>query len=120
MRSGYKCLLSTQYTQDDVELPVGGYATDLAILQFTYLFTPKSYLQSLIQYNSRSNQVGVNIRYALIRIANTGLYVVYNSRFDTLGSDPHDPGEMFPPPYRRTLDRALLTRFTYLFDFCSE
>ncbi len=117
VRSGYKFLLSTRYIRNDVELPVGDFATDLAIVQFTYSFTPKSYLQSLLQYNSRSNQVGVNIRYALIRIANTGLYIVYNSRFDALGSDPHDPGEMFPPPYRRTLDRALLAKFTYLFDF---
>ncbi len=117
VRSGYKYLLSARYIRNDVELPVGDFATDLVILQFTYSFTPKSYLQSLIQYNSRSNQVGVNIRYALIRIASTGLYIVYNSRFDTLGSDPHDPGEVFPPPYRRTLDRALLAKFTYLFDF---
>ena len=85
LRSSFRYLLSARYIRNDVELPVGDFTTDLAILQFTYSFTPKSYLQSLIQYNSASHQVGVNIRLAMIRIANTGLFVVYNSRFDTLG-----------------------------------
>ncbi|MBI4164867.1 MAG: carbohydrate binding family 9 domain-containing protein [Acidobacteria bacterium] len=117
MRSGFRYLLSANYVRNDIELPVGNFATDLAILQFTYSFTPKSYLQSLIQYNSTSHQVGVNIRYALIRIANTGLFIVYNSRFNSLGYDPNDPGGLLPPPYRRTLDRAVLAKFTYMFDY---
>jgi hypothetical protein len=117
MRSGYRYLLSARYIRNNVELPVGDFATDLAILQFTYSFTPKSYLQSLIQYNSTTRQVGVNIRYALIRMANTGLFIVYNSRFDTLGYEPNDPGGLLPPPYRRTMARALLAKYTYMFDF---
>jgi len=117
LRSGYRYLLSTNYIRNDVELPVGDFATDLAILQFTYSFTPKSYIQSLIQYNSASHQVGVNVRYALIRMANTGLYIVYNSRFDTLGADSHDGLVTLPSSYQRTLNRALLVKYTYLFNF---
>lgn len=117
LRSGYKYLVSARYIRNDVELPMGDFTTDLAILQFTYSFTPKSYLQSLIQYNSASHQFGVNIRLAMIRIANTGLFVVYNSRFDTLGADSHEAAGTLPVPYRRTLNRALLAKFTYLFDF---
>jgi len=116
-RSGYKYLLSVRYLRNNIELPVGNFATNLAIVQFTYSFTPKSYIQSLLQYNSVSHQVGVNIRFALIRIANTGLFVVYNSRFDTLGLDPHEHSGVIPTPYRRTLSRALLVKFTHLFDF---
>ncbi len=117
LRSSFRYLLSARYIRNDVELPVGDFTTDLAILQFTYSFTPKSYLQSLIQYNSASHQVGVNIRLAMIRIANTGLFVVYNSRFDTLGLHPDEDPGMLPMPYQRTLSRALLAKFTYLFDF---
>ncbi len=62
-------------------------------------------------------QVDVNLRYALIRMANTGLYIVYNSRFDTLGMNADENGGMPVTPYRRTLNRALLAKFTYLFDF---
>ncbi len=117
LRSSFRYLLSARYIRNNVELPVGDFATDLAILQFTYSLTPKSYVQSLIQYNSANHQVGVNIRLAMIRIANTGLFVVYNSRFDTLGYHPdEDPGVLLNP-YQRTLNRALLAKFTYLFDF---
>ena len=59
----------------------------------------------------------MNLRYALIRMANTGLYIVYNSRFDTLGINPDETGSVPLNPYRRTLNRALLAKFTYLFDF---
>jgi hypothetical protein len=117
LRSNYRYLLSTSYVRNDVELPVGNFTTHLAILQFNYSFTPKSYLQSLIQYNSDSHQVGMNIRFAMIRLANTGLFIVYNSRFDTLGSVQDENTGMPILPYRRTLNRALLGKFTYLFDF---
>jgi len=117
LRSSYRYLLSARYVRNDVELPEGNFATDLAILQFTYSFTPKSYIQSLIQYNSATHQVGVNVRLAMIRIANTGLFIVYNSHFDTLGLNPDEDTGMLPMPYRRTLNRALLAKFTYLFDF---
>ena len=117
LRSGFRYLLSARYIRNDVDLPVGNFATDLAILQFTYSFTPKSYIQSLIQYNSANHQVGINLRYALIRMANTGLYIVYNSRFDTLGAEGHEATGLLPSPYQRTLNRALLVKYTYLFDF---
>ena len=117
IRSTDKFLLSTRYIRNDVTLPVGDFTTHLAILQFNYSFTPKSYIQSLIQYNSAINQIGANIRFALLRTSNTGLFVVYTTRFDTTGFDPHD-GPLFTPRTRRhTLDRALIAKFTYLFDF---
>ena len=117
-RTGAKFLLSARYLRNDVSLPVGDFTTHLGILQFNYSFTPKSSLQSLIQYNSAENQIGANIRFSLLRTANTGLFVVYNSHFDTLGFDPHEGG-ILPGPrtLRRTRDRALIAKFTYLFDF---
>ena len=71
----------------------------------------------MIQYNSTENQIGANIRFSLLRTANTGLFVVYNSNFDTLGFDPDDPTLPTPQTRRHTLDRALIIKFTYLFDF---
>ncbi len=96
---------------------MGDFTTHLAILQFNYSFTPKSYIQSLIQYNSAINQIGTNIRFALLRTSNTGLFVVYTSRFDTTGFDPHENPILSPRALRNTLDRALIAKFTYLFDF---
>ena len=117
IRSGAKFLLSTRYIRNDVTLPVGDFTTNLAALQLNYSFTPKSYIQSLIQYNSAIHQVGTNIRFALLRTSSTGLFVVYNSHFDTTGFDPHEDSLSGSRALRHTQDRALLAKFTYLFDF---
>ena len=116
-RTGAKFLLSTRYIRNDVTLPEGEFTTHLGVLQFNYSFTPKSFLQALVQYNSTANQIGANIRFSLLRTANTGLFVVYNSNFDTLGFDPDDPTLPTPQTRRHTLDRALIIKFTHLFDF---
>ena len=119
MRSGPNFLLNTRYIRNDVRLPVGDFITHLSVLQVNYSFTPKSYIQSLIQYNNSTDQLGANARFALLRTASTGLFVVYNTHFDTLGTDPHDQLEGGFPRSRhgRTLDRALVAKFTCLFDF---
>ena len=79
--------------------------------RFSWSFTPKSYLQTFTQYNSRANQVGTNIRFALLSTASNGLYVVYNTRTATIDfRDPHDVP-------RGTLSRAFYVKYTYLFDF---
>jgi hypothetical protein len=55
--------------------------------------------------------VGTNIRFALLSTANNGLFVVYNTRAATVDYvDPHNEA-------RTTLTRALLVKYTYLFDF---
>lgn len=117
-RTGAKFLASLRYVRNDVTLPEGEFTTHLGIMQLNYSFTPKSFIQSLVQVNSARREIGANIRFSLLRTANTGLFVVYNSRFDTTGFDPHD-GAMpnLLPIRRRTLDRALIVKFTYLFDF---
>ena len=103
---------------NNVSLPQGDFATHLGAIQVNYSFTPKSYIQTLIQYNSSVDEIGANIRFALLRTGNTGLFIVYNSSFDTTGLDPHEADAMLRMRIpRRTLDRALIAKFTYLFDF---
>ena len=46
--------------------------------KFTYSFTPRIYLQSLVQYNNISNITSVNARFGWLKNANTGLFVVLN------------------------------------------
>lgn len=118
IRSGSNFLISSRYVLNNVSLPQGDFATHLGAIQFNYSFTPKSYLQALVQYNNSVDEIGANIRLAVLRTGNTGFFIVYNSRFDTTGLDPHEADallRMRAP--RRTLDRALIAKFTYLFDF---
>ena len=119
IRAGANFLLNTRYIRNDVRLPVGDFVANLAVVQVNYSFTPKSYIQSLIQYNNAIDELGANIRFALLRTASTGIFVVYNTHFDTLGMDVHDQPEDFARIglRRRTVDRALIAKFTYLFDF---
>ena len=117
VRSGSQFLLATRYIRNNVSLPLADFTTNLSVWQVNYSFTPKSYIQALIQYNSTIKQIGANIRFALLRTSNTGLFVVYNSKFDTLGFDPHENSFLGPRSLRHTLDRVLLAKFTYLLDF---
>ena len=57
-------------------LPEGEFTTHLGILQLNYSFSPKSFIQTLLQVNSARREIGANIRFSLLRTANTGLFVV--------------------------------------------
>ena len=58
------------YTKNFIRLPAGNFNTDLVNLRFNWSFTPKSYFQTLTQYNSRTNQIGHNLR--LCRFSQNG------------------------------------------------
>ena len=110
-RRGRNLTWSGGYVRNFIRLREGAFTTDLAGLRFNWSFTPKSYLQAFTQYNSRTNQVGANIRLALLSTSSTGFFLVYNTRAST--TDYVDPHEV----QRRTLSRVLLLKFNYLFDF---
>jgi hypothetical protein len=110
-RIGYDYTFTGNYVHNWIHLPEGDFDTDLAGFRFNWALSPKSYLQSFIQYNSRTNQVGINIRLGLLSTSSSGLFVVYNSRVATI--DYIDPHEMV----RRTLSRGLLVKYNRLFDF---
>lgn len=110
-RRGRNVTLSGGFIRNFIDLPEGNFKVDLASFRFNWSFTPKSYLQSLIQYNSQDRQVGANIRLAVLSTSSTGFFFVYNSR--SLTQDYLDPHEI----RRRTLSRVVYFKFNYLFDF---
>jgi len=48
-------------------------------LRFAYSFTPRIFIQSLIQYNNISNITSLNTRFGWIKNANTGFFIVLNT-----------------------------------------
>ena len=54
------------------------FTINAAQLRISYSFTPKRLLQALIQYDDRSDRIGMNIRFSVLQRANAGLFVVYN------------------------------------------
>ncbi len=111
VRKGETFLWSGTYTHNIIGLPVGNFTTDLVGFRFNWSFTPKSYLQTFTQYNSTTNQVATNIRFALLSTSSNGLYIVYNTNAITVDfTEPHGCD-------RTTNSRALLIKYSYRFNF---
>jgi hypothetical protein len=70
------------YERNDVDLPGGSFVTDLLKVRFSYSFTPRLYVQTLVQYNSIIDNWSANLRVGWLQTANTGLFVVYNENRD--------------------------------------
>jgi len=68
---------------NQLSLPNGEAKVVVSGARFAYSFTPRMFLQSLVQYNNVSNITSVNARFGWLRNANTGLFVVLNIIKDT-------------------------------------
>lgn len=111
VRKGNNLTWTGSWVRNFIELPVGDFNTDLVGLRFNWSFTPKSFLQTYSQYNSRTEQIGHNIRLGLLSTSSTGLYVVFNTA--NLTRDYLDPHDI----QRRILSRALFIKFNHLLDY---
>ena len=82
-----------------------GRDTDEKLKRNSYpIFTPKMYVQSLIQYNSRSDQWSMNGRFTWQQSAATGLYLLYNHIQDYDGIPIESSTKSF------------VIKYSYLFD----
>ena len=89
---------------NDVHLPVGNFVAHLLRARLTYAFSPKIYIQSLLQYNNQSDEWSLNWRFIWQRSAATGLYLVYNQTQDYNG---------IPVP---GVSRSVVIKYSHLFD----
>jgi hypothetical protein len=64
------------------------------------------FVQSLVQYNDRSNSWSSNFRFGWLQQANTGIFVVY--------TDAHLIDEL--PFVRREPDRSFIVKISRMFD----
>lgn len=95
--------LSVVYTDFDLPVPGGDFSVALTRLRLSYSFSPKALLQAVIQYNDANETLSTNLRFSLLRTANSGLYVVYNE------FDEQVPGAL-------PADRQFVIKYNYLFD----
>ena len=103
-RVGETINASIEWSYNDFQLPGGDFTTNLARLRFSYSFTTRMFLQTLVQYNTRADLWSSNLRFGLLSDANTGLFVVYN--------DVQGLGAEIPSGAGRTLT----LKYSYLFD----
>ncbi len=106
VRLRYKDRFTSEFSSNfnKVNLPGGNFTTNLLRARLTYSFTPKMYIQSLLQYNNQSDQWSMNWRFIWQQSAGTGLYLVYNQAQDYDGI----PLE--------TSTKSFVVKYSYLFD----
>ncbi len=69
-------------SRNDVSLPEGRFVTNLVKLRLSYSFSPRLYVQALVQWNDVIDNWSTNLRLAWLQTANTGFFVVYNENRD--------------------------------------
>ncbi|MEK9614083.1 MAG: hydrolase, partial [Flavobacteriaceae bacterium] len=78
LRLGDKFNASGTFNYNRLNLPEGKANVIISGARFAYSFTPRIFLQSLVQYNNVTNITSVNGRFGWLKNANTGLFVVFN------------------------------------------
>ena len=68
--------LLVDYT--DVRLDQGDFVRELIGTRLGYFFTPRIFVQSLVQYNNQAQAWTANARFGWLNTAGTGLFVVFN------------------------------------------
>lgn len=85
LRLGEKFNSEFTLIRNDIHLPGGDFTTNIFRSRMAYAFTPRIYLQSLIQYNSVARIWSSNIRLGWLQQANTGLFIVLNENYNDAG-----------------------------------
>ncbi len=101
-RIGTTWVAALRLIHDNVDLTEGDFENTLVGLRLAYSFSPRIFVQSLLQYNDQDDEFAGNVRFGWLNTAGTGLYVVFNEVQQT--SSPAGP-----------LDRAIIVKFTKQF-----
>ncbi len=96
--------MSLSYSRNDIDLPMGSTITNLTSVRLAYNFSPRLFVQTLLQHNDSADLWSVNFRVGWLQDANTGLFLVYNETEGLGESIPTGAG------------RSLIAKFSYLFD----
>ena len=94
--------VSLNYTRNHLELLNGTSDTHLFGTRIVYGFSPRSFFNAFLQYNSATREVSTNIRFNIMYKPLSDLYVVYNDRRDTTN---------------QPMERAFIVKLTRLLTF---
>ena len=93
----------TRWVFNDVELPAGAFDVGLYSQIVNLTFTPNLRLNTILQYNDLSGDLGTNVRLHWIYKPGSDLFVVYNENW--MAEDLR---------YRQSTHRQIAVKFTYL------
>jgi len=90
---------------NDIELPQGAFLNHILLTRLIYSFSTRLFLMSLLQWNSETDNLDVNLRFNFIYRPGSNIYMVYNETRWVNG---------IPTGIR---DRSLALKLNYLFNF---
>lgn len=102
LRDSGRFSVDTTWRHNSITLPQGAFRTNLGNMRVTYNFTPSVFVQSLVQYNDRTDRWSTNLRFHWLETAGTGLFVVYNDTESLNGLGP--------------INRLLIVKYVRQFD----
>jgi hypothetical protein len=79
-RHGSSATLALSVDHNRVKLAEGAFDVTVGGLRAGYFFTPRIYLQSLVQYADQLDTFSANVRFGWLNTAGTGLFIVYNDQ----------------------------------------
>jgi hypothetical protein len=103
VRPSHHLTITGTLDYNTADLPAGSFDATLVGVRVFYGFSSNAFLNTFVQYNASVNQFSSNTRFNLIHRPLSDLFVVYNERRDTSS--------------RSLIDRAIILKFTNLFDF---
>lgn len=112
-RAGEKLSGTLNINYNRVSLPQGTFEANLFRLRVSYSFSPRLFVQSLMQYNQQVDYLSGNFRFGWLQSANAGLFIVYNEgrQRDLLNEGMRDDS-----PFGQVRDRSLVIKFSRLID----
>ena len=104
LRVGEAFNLQASWDRNNLDLPGGGFVTNLGRLRANYSFTTRMFVQALVQYNDRADIWSSNVRFAILSDANTGFFIVYNDTQWLGSARPTGAGRTLTVKYSRLFD----------------
>ena len=101
-RRGASLSSSLIFDYNDVRLDEGNFTRRLIGTRVAYFFTPRMFVQSLVQYSNQAQAWTANARFGWLNTAGTGLFVVFN--------DGEEADGYFR--WRRPQTRSLIIKYT--------
>ena len=107
VRPSYHLSLDTALQRNDIDLPfpMHAFVANLITTRIGYAFNTRTFLDTLLQYNTDLHQFSANVRFDLIHRPLSDLFVVYNEQRLTDQFTPVNDG------------RGLIVKYTHMLSF---
>jgi len=107
VRPSYHLTFDTALQRNDIHLPppMRDFVTNLVTSRIGYAFNTRTFLDTLVQYNTDLKQLSANVRFDLIHRPLSDLFIVYNEQRLTETPTPINTG------------RGLIVKYTHMLAF---